>query len=126
MSSRTRIERVGVMPQNVKVVNEVYKAREQMNRNKEQVLSVLGSTAVGLMAYEVTRIDTGHMMASHDFEVDTGNNLVKVGNTAHYALFQHEGTSRGIVGDAWITRAILHNRDRLKAVASGELKKGFE
>jgi hypothetical protein len=68
---------------------------------------------------------TGDLMRDVNHEVErSGENTVDVGNSLEYSKYVHEGTWK-MTGRAYIKDAIMSGKEKLKAAAEVELKKGF-
>lgn len=103
-----------------------------MDGNVEAALSAMGTKAVNLILWQMRqgygkpiRI-TGDLQRDVQYEVDTGAQVVRVGNTLNYAKHVHDGTSR-MNGRPYITDGLTGegHAKQLKAVAESALQKGF-
>ena len=132
----------------VKFTDNSEQAMRQMASNKQAALAAMGIEAVGLI---VTQMESGYqdphpnldmngnrVGGTHtdirytgdlirDVNSEVGNSspdTVDVGNSLDYAPHVHEGTSK-LKGRPYIRDAITSGKDRLKEVASNQLKRGY-
>lgn len=101
--------------------------------NVAAALAAMGEKAVGCIVRQMQtgyprRIwQTGALQNDVQSEAHEEDQTVTVGNTLHYGVYVHEGTSK-MAGRAYIKDALLDsgNQAALKRAAEQELKKGFE
>jgi len=62
---------------------------------------------------ELHVVDTGRLLGSITYEIDTKRMTGRFGTNVEYAWYQEEGTSRGIVGRHYLRKALEARKQEL-------------
>lgn len=124
----------------VKFESNAAEVKKQMEQNITAALTAMGLEGVNMIVsqmqtgYPTPIYDTGDLQRDVNFAVDTGREVVIVGNegvignSMEYAPYVHEGTakmpSRPYIKDAIVNNST--NKKALQQIAADQLKRGFE
>lgn len=114
----------------VKLENNKKAVMDQLNRNKEKALTVMGEAAVEITTdymeqkyYHPIHM-TGDLIRDASHRPNAGQNEVQVGNSLEYAPWVHNGTRR-MRARPYLKDAILENKKIYEEVAAEALSDGF-
>lgn len=102
----------------------------QMRDNVSNALYALGTACVGAI---VRQMDTGYgspirrtgnLMRDVQYEINRGEQRVRVGNTLYYAPYVHDGTCK-MAGRPYISDALVGMGDELRGVVVGPLQRNI-
>jgi HK97 gp10 family phage protein len=85
-----------------------------LDNAEERALTAVGQF-VRSEAQVRSPVKTGNLRDSNDYQVDTSEKAVRVGNSVEYGVFVHEGTARSRP-QPWLEQSVMENVSRIKSL----------